>query len=387
MTVFNVEDILETAREKTGLNDFGDPRYRGALEHLVLGINNSRDFREDRAERLRQELLSLLMNRLWTTRDIQEHPGILEQKLLPPICICSLPRTGTTKLHRILSVCSSFQYLAYWQVRMPGRIPGYEDEGRERRKKEAEQFCEWEASTSPEFQKGYTRKAEAPEEELIVMDQTFNDANLGLVHDSPEYRAWMAVNDFTASYDYLLLQLKYLQWQFYSNEPKSYILKTPGHLGNEDQLKRIFPQGINMVFSHRDPKAILASLCHITGSSKKLYYHARTSNEELGQLLINWFAGALENHIAWRARNPDVKVLDLAFRDINSDALGTVEKIYQFMGKQLNKEDIERIGQWDRENPRHKHGKPEFTLEDYGLTPDYVDSRFSSYMERFSSYF
>tara|TARA_B110000211_G_scaffold235027_1_gene308664 strand:- start:17475 stop:18638 length:1164 start_codon:yes stop_codon:yes gene_type:complete len=387
MSVFSVEELLKTAREITGLEDFGDPRYRGALEHLVLGINNAPNFRRDRAGRLGQELISLLMNRLWTTKDIKEHPEILEQQLMPPVCICSLPRTGTTKLHRILSVCGSFQYLPYWQMRMPARIPGYADEGRARRITEAEEFCEWEAATSPEFQKGYTRKADEPEEELIVMDQSFNDANLGLVHGAPEYLAWIAKNDFSATYDYLLLQLKYLQWQFNRDEPKPYVLKTPGHLGNEDQLKRIFPQGINLVFSHRDPKAILASLCHLTGSSRKLYYHTDTSNEALGQLLLNWFSDALMQHMSWRDRNPDIKVLDMAFKDITADSVGTLVKIHEFLGKNLDQEGIEKIEQWDRKNPRHKHGKPEFTLEDYGLSPEVVDRRFAPYMERFAGYF
>lgn len=387
MISLDVLELLESAKQNTGLDDFGNDDFLEGLQNLVLGINNSSSLRTDRIENVREVILRLLTNRLWTEKDIRENPDILEQNLLPPICMCTLPRTGTTKIQRLLSAIGEFQHLLYWHSHMPARVPGQADGGRAFRIQESERYCDWETNTSPEFEKAHVRKADEPEEETFMMEQTFRNSSLALEFPSQEYSAWLSATDIGPAYDYLVLQLKYLQWQLYRGSPKPWILKSPTHLGLEDQFLRVFPQGRHFLFSHRDPKQIIPSLCHLVKASQKLYYVTEARDEDLGQLILSWLYYPIQQHMAWRDRNPEIEVLDLAFTEVSSDSIGTARKICAFIGKNLEQKNISQIEKWDRENPRHKHGKAEHSLGTFGLTPEKVDEVFAPYMERFANYF
>jgi hypothetical protein len=80
-----------------------------------------------------ERVLRLLVNRLWFAKDMAEHPEISDEKIRAPAIIVSLPRSGSTKLHRMLSHSGDFQTLPLWRAHMFARIPGLEDGGTERR--------------------------------------------------------------------------------------------------------------------------------------------------------------------------------------------------------------------------------------------------------------
>lgn len=386
MAVLDVKKLLAEARDKTGLSDFGGDDFLPGLEHFVLGVNNAKNLKQDRAGQLQREMLRLLANRLWVTKDLSEHPEILEQQLMPPICICAFPRTGTTKTQRLLSALGGFQHLPYWQVHMPARIPGKSDGGRLDRIEETKKYCDWELSVSPEMAKAHLRTADEPEEETFLMDLAFLSASLPLIHGSPEYAEWVAKADISYAYDYLELQLKYLQWQFHGDNPKSWVLKSPGHMGNESQIARIFPQGRYMVCTHRDPIEIIPSICHLIGAAQTLYYDVDLAPEALGNLIMGWLSYALSQHMSWRDENPDIEVLDISFREITTNSMSTATKLCDFVGRPLSNENRRQIELWDSENPRHKHGRAEYSLENWGVTREQLDKVFEPYKNRFADY-
>ena len=49
-------------------------------------------------------------------RDLIMHPEILDEEILPPVFITSLPRTGSTKLHRILGASGDFHAMKFWHA-------------------------------------------------------------------------------------------------------------------------------------------------------------------------------------------------------------------------------------------------------------------------------
>ena len=111
----DVTELLETARRRTGLRDAGDPSFLRALKELVRSINAESSMTPAGAEAATERWLRLLVNRLRFEADLARSPEILEQRLLPPLVICGLPRVGSTKLHRLLAEGGAFQTLLFWQ--------------------------------------------------------------------------------------------------------------------------------------------------------------------------------------------------------------------------------------------------------------------------------
>ena len=64
-------------------------------------------------------ILGLLKNRLLIEDLIGRHPEILEERIVAPIIICGLPRTGTTHLHNLMSADPALRSLPYWESLEP----------------------------------------------------------------------------------------------------------------------------------------------------------------------------------------------------------------------------------------------------------------------------
>jgi len=114
--MFDAEALIAGAQLRTGLSDFGDERFLVGLRQFVNGLNAADNIIPGREAEIEKLILRLLCNLLWRQKDFAEHPEILEEYLLPPVCIVSLPRVGTTKLQRLLGATDAFQSLPYWAL-------------------------------------------------------------------------------------------------------------------------------------------------------------------------------------------------------------------------------------------------------------------------------
>ena len=95
--------LLQDATAETGLDDFGNRDFLEGLEVLVKSINTDAALPAEGEASAAEQMVRMLANRLRMQRDINRHPEILDEVVLPPVFITSLPRTGSTKLHRMLA--------------------------------------------------------------------------------------------------------------------------------------------------------------------------------------------------------------------------------------------------------------------------------------------
>ena len=384
MTQLSAKALLNTATDRTGLSDFGHYDILEGYEKLIAGINRANSVNPERLNALNECILLNLTNALRFCEDAKNHPEILEQELLPPLVIASLPRTGTTKLQRLLSSTNAFRDLPFWQIHTSSRIPDEPDSGRATRIADAKQYCEWLGQASPKLHLAHTIQAEEPEEEALLLDGAFRN-NRGL-HDSPDFEEWLSSADISPGYDYLLHQLKYLQWQFYRENPKPLIIKSPSHLGHEEQIDRIFPKGRKYVFTHRKPTEIVASACFLAEAVRQLYYNVELQRELIGVLVLTMFSHNVTANMAWRDRSGADEVLDISFDRVNHDGIAVAREVYEFAGVSVSDDFIAQLEQWEQENPRHKRGKPDYSLKTYGLTEQQVNEAFAPYIDRFAKY-
>ena len=241
---FDVEELLATARQRTGLSDFGPADFMEGLTLLVDDLNTEADIRADRWDHAQDRLLRLLMNRLWFAKDLTNHPEILNEEIGSPVIIASLPRTGSTKLHRMLGASQGFQTLRWWQAHMFARIPGLADGGRARRIEETRAFEKWMYEVSPEMYTGHPMFTGEPKEDQWLMECTFRHTIPFASFSSTNYVQWAMTADMQPNFDYFNAQIKYLQWQEKrfrkDRDTAPWLLKTPNHMG--DELRRFRDQ-------------------------------------------------------------------------------------------------------------------------------------------------
>ncbi|MDT8368985.1 MAG: sulfotransferase, partial [Longimicrobiales bacterium] len=120
---FEPESLLDTARRRTGLDDFGDPAFREPFERLVEAYASAPHLKTLGRVAARVDLLRLLTNRLHLVDDRKRNPAIAEVPIERPIFIVSLPRTGTTFLHGLLAADPANRIPRSWEVMYPSPPP------------------------------------------------------------------------------------------------------------------------------------------------------------------------------------------------------------------------------------------------------------------------
>jgi Sulfotransferase family len=385
MHALSVDELLRTAQERTGLSDFGPADFREGLAVIVDGINGEAQIRESAWPNLRERFLRLLMNRLWFAKDVSEYPEILNEDLGAPVVIAALPRTGSTKLHRMLGAAGGFKTTPFWMVNMFARIPGLPDGGRERRIAETRAYEKWMYQVSPDNLTGHPMFTEEPEEDQWTMEYSFRHSLLFGMFHSLKYAGWISQADLRPTFDYFRMQLKYLQWQMPPAPDKPWLLKTPNHLGDEPALTRILGKP-RWIVTHRDPMLCVPSVIHTAMASRRIHSDY-DSSATLRAGILDVFSGCARRHLAWRDSHPEVEILDLAFRDITLDGIGTARRVYAFLGLPFTPEAERGVREWERNNPKDKHGKANYSAASLGTTEAAIRQAFAAYRERFAAYF
>lgn len=95
--------LLDAACRQTGLQDFGDDRFRQPLRILLEVYEREAALPLIGRLAAWHDTFRLLTNRLRLVEDRKRDPGIAAQEIRAPIFIVGLPRTGLTLLPNLLA--------------------------------------------------------------------------------------------------------------------------------------------------------------------------------------------------------------------------------------------------------------------------------------------
>ena len=383
--MISADQLIRDAREATGLDDFGELLFREGFEVLIDSVNRESSLTRQAAKDYRARMLRLLVNLLRTQQDLTLHPEILDQPIEKPVFISCLPRTGSTKLHRMLCETGKFQALQFWEGHNPGRIPDQPNGGEALRKEDGRHYLEWLETVAPGFKIAHPMYLEQTEEELILFEFGFCSQHPISLSHVPAYVAWLMQQDVTRRYRSLRIMLQYLQWQLHRDNVRPWLLKCPLNQGFEAQITAVFPDA-RFIVTHRNPVKLIPSVCRLLEMSRHMYPATVDHLDDIGQATLMIFTQAEAAQTAWRDANPEVPVLDLAFSDIDDEGLRESDKTLRFLGIECTDADRYSIRKWIKDNRREKHGRHEYSLADYGLTERDVEAQFIEYSTRFAAY-
>jgi Sulfotransferase family len=378
-------ELMTAAREETGV-DIVDTELVERLERLIESLNREAGLTDAGAEAMQARLRRLLRNRLRMFRDLARCPEIEEQQVLAPVVLTSAPRTGSTKLHRMLAAGGDLLALQGWQGLTLALRTGDRGEDPQPRIRESEEYEAWFRGQAPAAMDIHEYATFEPDEDSLLLEHCLFGLYLSAFAFVPSYAQWFAVQERRGDLLFVKRCLQYLQWQFHNGDPRRWVLKCPGYFGLEAAVADVFP-GAVFVTTNRDPRITMASTASLLA-----HYHQVYSDVDrrplLGAMMAEGFAIATQQHMSARDADPELEAsfIDIGYRELTGSAQEVVEKVYSHAGLRLSGEAKAAMGRWDAEQAADTRPVHKYSLEDYGLTPTLVETKFRVYMDRFREY-
>jgi hypothetical protein len=388
----DADSLHRAAQRRASLSSYGDWNFAEPLERLLASYRDEAALTTLGRITVRELIVSLLDNLLRMEAERSANPAIERERVTAPVFIIGLPRTGTTHLHGLISQDPGNRTPLTWEVMYPaaGRARG--DVARARAQTGAR--LDWADRLAPEFMRIHPIAPDLPQECIAITAQVFMSIQFHTTHDVPSYQDWFEAAPQRLGFDFHHRFLQHLQAKTTAMDGGSaanagaicgarsrWVLKAPGHLFALEGLLERYPDA-RIVHTHRDPLRVMASMA----SHATVLRRAFSDRAEPRKIAADWadrWARALDKFLAVRDRAPAAQFFDVNFESIESDPLGTVERVYDFLGWPLTDEARSAMHGFLAANPKNKHGVHSYTLEQFGLSRAAEAARFRDYCERF----
>ena len=377
---WTVSEVLNTARQQTGLDSFGAEDFIPRLECILQGLMEDRNLSDFGRLTCFTILVRYASNRQRLEDFIRRHPDALDEEIQRPIIVAGLPRAGTTHLLNLISADAGLRHLPYWEALAPIPLAGESVAGQslDTRWQDCDEALQMQDQIMPLFKNMHEMTADHTHEEIELAGMDFSCMlfeNYGLV---PRWRDYYLSHDQRPHYSYMKKVLKVLQ---YLRGPKRWVLKSPQHMEQLPVLYETFPDA-TFVLPHRDPAAILVSL------STMLSYSSRMSRSPVlpTEITAYWqdrLRRMLTACVRDHANLPAEQTVDITFDDFMADDIAAVERIYRVAGREFTDRIRQQMKEYMREHPRGRFGAIKYNTEELGVDIKTVRKEYGFYMERF----
>lgn len=374
----SVAKLVQAARKKTGLNDFGDEWFLQPLSVLVDAINSEANLTPLGKLIQKSRLESALCVRLRVQALLKLHPEVHDVDLGKIIVIAGLQRTGTTTLHRLLAADPDMRALLSWEALNPLPLPNEKPGNPEPRIAQARTAEKGLAYLAPEFFAIHPVEHNAPEEDILLLDLSFMSQSPEATLHVPSYAAWLEQQDHTRAYEYLRLLLKILMWQ---RPAKNWVLKTPHHMEFLDTILKVFPEAV-IVQTHRDPQKTTGSFCSMVSHGRGVFSD-NVDPVEVAQHWVRKVDRLMRRSIAVREEFGDARFIDVSYYDLVQNPLQEIERIYQFAGIPFTNKTRQAVIDVSKKDVQNRYGKHRYNLADFNLTPADIERTYGYYRQQY----
>ena len=368
-------DLIETAKRRCGLQDFGRGEFFEALSRLLQSCQAEAQLNLIGKVALKVDVLETLSVRLQMERDRQLYPNITRQEIREPLFIVGLPRSGTSLLHRLLGADPEHRCPLMWEVRSPSPPTRHDEKRRIQRATQSCNFFNW---LAPKFRYVHTVGAEVPQECVSLMTPTFLSDQFDAMYYVPSYRTWFFRQDLRPAYEYHRRFLQHLQFR---HAARRWILKAPTHMFAMPALLSVYPDAL-FVQTHRTPVDSMASVSSLVTILRSAFSDA-VDPVIVSREAIDYWSKTMAKFLCEREHLSDNRICDIQYDEIRHEPIAAVRRIYEFFGWSLSEKAERRMrdlvaGQAERQSANHR-----YDLSQFGVTADEVFSAFAPYCERF----
>ena len=368
-------DLIETAKRRSGLDDFGEGAFFEALSRLLESSQDEARLNLIGKIALKTDVLETLCARLQMERDRRLYPDITRREIHEPLFIVGLPRSGTSVLHRLLGADPEHRSPLMWEVRSPSPPTRDDEKPRIQRATQSCNFFNW---LVPTFRYVHTVGAEVPQECVSLMTPTFLSDQFDAMYYVPSYRAWFFRQDLRPAYKYHRRFLQHLQFR---RPGRRWILKAPTHMFAMPALLSMYPNAL-FVQTHRTPVDSMASVASLVTILRSAFSDA-VDPFIVCREAIDYWSETMDKFLRERDRLPKNRICDIQYDEIRREPIRAVRRIYEYFGWSLSREAEQRMrvlvaSQAERQSANHR-----YDLSQFGSSAGEVLSVFATYCQRF----
>jgi hypothetical protein len=360
----------EAAIAATGLDDFGGKYYGAGLDRLIESLREA-DLTFFGRLMTQRAIVLALKQRLLIEGLRENDPQVFAGRLIPPIIVTGLPRTGTTLLHRLLASDPALRAPMLEELLVPAQPQSTL----------ASRFDHMRLATELFVLRAYTRnldamhvsRARTPEECMFAMSLSFRSMLFWTLSPCYSYIEWYAQSSRGKKYrDYrdILMLLQ-------SRAPdRRLVLKAPEHLGSIAELMAAVPEAL-LVVCHRRPSEAVTSFNSLIHA-----LHQTVSSipdpMRIGATHLLYFEAETRRYVEAR-RSWAQRILEIDYDELVADPMSIVGRIYDRAELALTPDLDRGLRAFIAANPKDKRGQHVYRAADFGQSEDMIAERFAHY--------
>ena len=366
---------------------------RRGLHRLVQALNAPEArLLEAKRSTVAFDLSRLLRTNAVLTRERQQLPEIEREEITRPVFIVGINRTGTTLLHRLLARDNRCWTLRSYELAEPV-LPGGEYDtlaGTPADPRRAYLEDMLVASKMKEVFKGIHHvDIDEPEEDIQPLRLSFASWASTVRYYVPDFSQWLASTSSRNAYAHHRRTLQHFTYQRRQRESQGqWVLKMPFHLMELETLIETYPDAL-FIQTHRDPTQFMGSWNSLVERVRSLSSEPRPRHD-LGVEQLAFMSGMLDGAVYFRRAHPELehRWVDVNYADLVEEPLAVVRAIYERFNWPLERAAINAMDDWlfRQEEQRQQEERHRYTLEEYGLTPEAVNTAFAQYRDFISTH-
>ncbi len=372
--MLNQQELLDAARERAGLDDFGNDWFLNPMAAFLASLNGEARLTQAGIAAQREVIVKGLVSRLRLTADLKTFPEILEEQVEVAGIILGLPRTGSTIFHRLLASAPGMTAIKWWECQNYAPFP-HEERGKpvERRAYAETMLAGW-LSVAPDLLSIHPMDIDGPDEEILILGQMFVSTMLEGMSFVPGFTRWLDDYDQSRGHEDLITILKYLQWQAPERRGCKWVLKSPSNLPYARYAAKAFPDAL-LIMTHRDPVAVIPSYI-----SMEQTLYAMTSDVPVRAIADFWF-GRLQNWLTafatTRAEIGEARFIDIDYARVIAEPVAEATRVLERMGIAVDARIEAAMREFLAGNQREQRPAHGYDLADFGLSERKIRAAFS----------
>ena len=208
----DADSLLQSARKRASLTDFGHDSFRAPLERLVASLESEAQLTLLGRVIARRDLLRLLENRLRQVDLRKQHREINWERIERPLFILGLPRTGTSILHELMAQDPANRVPMTWEVMHPFPPPETRTFHSDPRIAQVDAHFSGIDRLLPDFKAMHPMGARLPQECVVITQHEFASMVWHTSNRVPSYQNWLDGADLRHVYESHKRWLQVLQW-------------------------------------------------------------------------------------------------------------------------------------------------------------------------------
>jgi Sulfotransferase family len=193
------------------------------------------------------------------------------------------------------------------------------------------------------------------------------------------YHVWWRESSMVDAYRYHRRVAQLLQSR---RPPSAWLFKSPHMSFHLDDFVVAYPDA-RFVVTHRDPVKAVPSWISFVSSLVAPGTLDVTDLTKFGPHLAAHLAVGTDQMMRARRELDDVRFLDIHHHELVADPMGTITRVYTWLGLELTPNTQTAMSAWSEKNRSGAHGAHRYTAEQFGLDNATLRSQFKEYTDHF----